>query len=101
MDGGTAIAVTFLLLQFEAAVVLEMGGRISYRAGFLAPIFALLLLTISLSESRLIELLKWRPLCILGEACYGLYILQMPVAHLLERYVLQGATLIAPSKHSR
>ncbi len=51
--------------------------------GLLLPLFAGLIISLARCRTRLSELLSWRPLVLLGEVSYSLYILQIPVAYLL------------------
>ena len=49
--------------------------------GVLAPLFALLIYALADNENRASRLLAARPLLVLGEASYSVYILQHPVAY--------------------
>jgi peptidoglycan/LPS O-acetylase OafA/YrhL len=50
--------------------------------GLLAPLFAVLIYALAGGAGFLAKLLSLRPLILLGEASYGIYILQIPVAYL-------------------
>ncbi len=48
--------------------------------GLLAPVFGWLILTLARPDSTAARVLAWRPLVLLGEASYSLYIVHMPLA---------------------
>jgi peptidoglycan/LPS O-acetylase OafA/YrhL len=54
-------------------------SKIWLDSGLLAPLFALLLIGLSLGSGLLARLLSLRPIQVLGEASYAIYILQEPV----------------------
>jgi peptidoglycan/LPS O-acetylase OafA/YrhL len=49
--------------------------------GLLAPLFALLIVSLAEGYGSFAQLLSWKPIVLLGEASYGIYILQVPVAY--------------------
>jgi peptidoglycan/LPS O-acetylase OafA/YrhL len=51
--------------------------------GVLAPLFALIIFSFAEGEGWLARFLSIRPLVLLGEASYGIYILQIPVSYVL------------------
>jgi peptidoglycan/LPS O-acetylase OafA/YrhL len=51
--------------------------------GLLAPLFALALLGLAGGSGLLVRFLSWKPLTVLGEASYSIYILQVPLWYLL------------------
>ena len=51
--------------------------------GLLLPLFALLVLALAQGQGWLAHVLSTRTLVVLGEASYGIYILQIPVAYVL------------------
>jgi peptidoglycan/LPS O-acetylase OafA/YrhL len=55
------------------------GWRLWLDSGLLAPVFVALIATLALGVGPLARLLSTRPLQVLGEASYALYILQEPV----------------------
>ncbi len=67
-------AYTILLIVCTIAVLVWM--PYSKHNGMLAPLFVLLIIGLSKQSA---SLLTWKPIVLLGEISYGLYILQMPV----------------------
>ena len=51
--------------------------------GLLVPLFALLILALAEGQTLMAKALAWAPLILLGEASYGIYILQIPVSYVL------------------
>jgi peptidoglycan/LPS O-acetylase OafA/YrhL len=82
-----------LFLVLIVALVALRPAAISYHAGLIAPLFLLLIVSTAICDPKLLQA-KW--LVRLGEASYGLYILQEPVhrltAHMQVR-VHMGDTL--------
>jgi peptidoglycan/LPS O-acetylase OafA/YrhL len=77
-----------LISYASAAVlllVLSFSSRIPHPilATCLAPLFALLIFSLASGEGLLANFLSLRPLILLGEASYGMYILQIPVSYVL------------------
>ncbi len=65
---------------------LMSASRIPYpmmHNGLLTPVFACVILGFALGGGKLAELLSFRFLVLLGQASYGLYILQWPVSRIL------------------
>ncbi|NJM39700.1 MAG: acyltransferase [Anaerolineae bacterium] len=54
------------------------------RLGFLSPIFALLIYALAHGRGVIVKLLSLPPLLLLGEASYGIYILETPLNRLLK-----------------
>jgi len=71
----TLVAAMLLLPSLSRAMALP----VSSDGGLFAPLFALSIMALAIDESRLARTLSWRPLVVLGEASYGVYILQVPV----------------------
>ncbi len=51
--------------------------------GLLTPLFAVLIVTLAQGEGMLAAFLSWSPVVLLGEASYGIYILQIPISYVL------------------
>lgn len=83
------------LLSAAAVVgVLAVSDRIPYvvlHAGLLTPLFAALLFALAFGAGPLATLLSLRPVTLLGEASYSLYVLHIPVFILTRK--LAGAIL--------
>ena len=67
-------AATILLIEFRP-------DSISYHVGLIAPLFAMLIIAVARSRSRV---LNTRGFIFLGEISYGVYILQYPVFRYLQ-----------------
>lgn len=55
--------------------------------GLLSPLFFLIVLGLTLDRSAVTRLLSWKPLVLLGDASYSLYILQWPVFLLFTHFI--------------
>jgi peptidoglycan/LPS O-acetylase OafA/YrhL len=78
------------------AIVLGLALRTEHQYlfihnGGLAPLFCILILALSEGRGPLVRLLSCRPLLLLGEASYALYILHDPISHLVRRLVGDSA----------
>jgi peptidoglycan/LPS O-acetylase OafA/YrhL len=75
--GGLAIA----LVGIATAVTIETTGvwYVLWHNGFLAPLYALLVYALALGDAVVTRLPGWRTLTRLGDASYGIYILQTPI----------------------
>ena len=69
--------------------------------GLFVPLFLLLVLGLAgaRQNSVIVRLLSWRPLELLGEISYGLYILQEPAAWFFFAVVAASGVSIAPDPH--
>lgn len=68
------------LLAITVLAINYMPADISMHNGLLAPLFLLLILAIAMKDPAF---LKIRPLVLLGEASYGIYILQEPIHYFM------------------
>ena len=79
---GVLTLVTILALAgFGAAVYWAPGENENLRDGLLAPVFAALIWAFSHSDWSFAKVLSAPWLVVLGEASFGLYLLQVPVFH--------------------
>ena len=69
------------MLQNAALIQWQIGLKLPFESSFLAPFFGLFIVSMALCHSRLISVFSLRPLVLLGEASYSLYILQIPLRH--------------------
>jgi peptidoglycan/LPS O-acetylase OafA/YrhL len=69
-----SLAVAFMVLAFSSHIPLLL-----IQNGLLAPIFGLLVLGLSGDRGLLVRFLSWKPITVLGEASYSVYILQVPL----------------------
>ncbi len=76
-----------LLLNNQAELSAFTGLVLPFGSSFLAPIFLVFIVSIARCRSKLIRILRAKPLVLLGEASFSLYILQWPVNQLYEIYV--------------
>jgi peptidoglycan/LPS O-acetylase OafA/YrhL len=75
-------ALCSLLSVAAIAVILALSPAIPYpifHNGLLAPLFALLIVSLAAGRGPLAALLATRPLVALGDASYSLYVLQVPL----------------------
>jgi len=84
---GASIAIALIVAVAAFAMIVEWGAALpvpNLNAGLLSPIFALVIWACSGSRSAIARLLSAKWLVVLGEASFGLYLIQMPVLHLFE-----------------
>ena len=79
---GLSAFVIAYMLQNAALIQWQIGLKLPFESSFLAPFFGLFIVSMALCHSRLIRVFSLRPLVLLGEASYSLYILQIPLRHL-------------------
>lgn len=87
------LLLVYVLIAHETTLTRWLGVQLPFGASFHSLAFIVLILSIAAADNRLTRLLSLRPLVILGEASYGLYILQDPVRVLFDRYVAPRAGL--------
>lgn len=75
-----AIIATVIFITGALVLPWEQGLDLALNNGALAPLFACLFALIAIApQSRVLSLLRWQPLVVLGDASYALYIFQQPV----------------------
>jgi peptidoglycan/LPS O-acetylase OafA/YrhL len=85
---GTTIAVVLILAIGVFAAVIQWQSWLpeaNLNAGLLSPIFAMIVWACSGSRSLPARLLSVKWLVVLGEASFGLYLIHMPILHVLEK----------------
>lgn len=87
--GGRIRARAFATYSSTICILLTLGlggstiPRLVLSNGLLVPLFCCLILGLAEGGSLLAKALSWAPLVVLGEASYGVYILQIPVSYVL------------------
>jgi peptidoglycan/LPS O-acetylase OafA/YrhL len=84
--GILALVFGVVLLTLANKSSLEYVGMtlLPLESSLLSPVFFLFILVISLSDNRVTRMLSVKPLVVLGEASYAVYILQAPLHHVYE-----------------
>ena len=82
---------TLLLFAGAAGLVLALAGTLYWKAllwygGEFDPFFMMILLGAALSRGAVGTYLSWKPLVLLGDASYSIYILKIPVAEWWEKF---------------
>jgi peptidoglycan/LPS O-acetylase OafA/YrhL len=93
------IAAALLIAVVAFAVVIHWQAWIPERnlnAGLLSPVFAIMIWACSGSHGLLSRLLSAKWLVILGEASFGLYLIHMPVLHLMETLRYEHSRILFP-----
>ena len=75
---GGAFLVTSAALYFQPEIVALSPAPLAYDASFYSPLFILFILTVAGADNFVTRGLSWKPLVVLGNASYALYILQRP-----------------------
>jgi peptidoglycan/LPS O-acetylase OafA/YrhL len=78
-----------LIASIIIGILLLIPNNISYykHNGLFAPVFLLFLFGLAWDKSFIKRIFSWKPLIILGEISYGVYILQEPVRMLLNDWL--------------
>lgn len=74
-------------LTLTAFLVAHLVPRAAVNAGLFDPVFALVIVGLAHSRGWIARLLGTRPLVVLGEASYGIYLLHIPILQWLRRFV--------------
>ncbi len=80
-------AVIVYLLGHQGLINNTLGFKLPYGSSLYAPFFLILILAVSVCRSQIVRVLSLRPLVLLGEASYAMYILQVPIHMLFAAYV--------------
>ena len=89
LAGSAAFLVVFIINnQFQIANYL--GFKFAFASSFFAPLFLIFIISISMCQSKVAKILSAKPLVLLGEASYSLYVLQMPI-YIIYRYFFAGS----------
>ena len=81
------LVIVYLLIDHEADLVRWFGFQVPFGASFHSLAFIGLILSVAAGENIVTRSMSMRPLAILGEASYGLYILQDPVRVVYDRLI--------------
>jgi len=79
--------LAYLMLQNPMYLKRLLNCNLPYGSSFYAPIFSILILSLALSENSFTKFLSLKLFVILGEASYGLYILQKPIYVMYTRHI--------------
>ena len=82
-------------LDHPERVEAVVGHPLAFASSFYAPLFLVLILGVSASRWAWSDCLSWKPLVLLGEASYSLYILQVPIYQLYTK-LLAGRLGLEP-----
>lgn len=84
---GSALLLIITILNNEVEISNSTGLSIAFSSSFYAPIFLIFIVTVGLCRSKSIKMLSSRPLVLLGEASFSLYILQVPAHQIYTKYI--------------
>lgn len=76
---GMATLLVVSALNNQSQIAGYLGFWPAFGSSFFAPLFLIFIVSISICQTKVIEALSVKPLVLLGEASYSLYILQEPV----------------------
>jgi peptidoglycan/LPS O-acetylase OafA/YrhL len=94
-----SIAIAFLIAFFVFAVAIHWEASLpepNLNSGLLSPVFALMIWACSRSYGQPSRLLSSKWLVILGESSFGLYLIHMPILHLMETLHCEHSRLLYP-----
>ena len=83
---GIAVLLVVFALNNQSQMASFLGFWPAFGSSFFAPLFLIFIISISICQTRVIEVLSVKPLVLLGEASYSLYILQEPVYKFYSRH---------------
>lgn len=93
------VCITTLLvvisLNNQSELSAFMGLKFAFGSSFFAPLFLFFIISIALCRSKIIKTLSAKPLILLGEASFSLYILQVPVYQIYLKFI-SGALVLPP-----
>jgi peptidoglycan/LPS O-acetylase OafA/YrhL len=95
------LARSSALALFTVVAVLSLGPRLPFLAlfnGLIMPLFAWLLVGLSIAPSPAARLLGDQRLVLLGEASYGVYILHWPIHDILVRAARAAVRMETPGR---
>lgn len=74
-----SLAALVVMINNEAAITQLFKLNFAYCSSFYSPLYLLLITSLSLCRSKVVHVLQAKPLVLLGNASYSLYMLQKPV----------------------
>ncbi len=87
--------VIVLILNNKQEIMDALDLKLAFGSSLLAPLFLCFILSIALCRSKLVQVFRLYPLVLLGEASYSLYILQLPMHVLYNRFLSDTLALNA------
>lgn len=84
---GMATLLVVFSLNNQSQIAGYLGFWPAFGSSFFAPLFLIFIISISICQTRIMQMLSVKPLVLLGEASYSLYILQEPVYVFYSRYL--------------
>jgi peptidoglycan/LPS O-acetylase OafA/YrhL len=75
-----------VLLNRQSEISSYFGLKFAFGSSFFAPLFLVFILAVSLCRSKLIRMFSAKPLLLLGNASYSLYMLQVPAHQIYDKY---------------
>ena len=74
-----SLGILWFLLTYPNILEYYIGFKLAFSSSFLSPFFMFFIISISVFKLNIINIFKARPLILLGEASYSVYILQLPI----------------------
>jgi len=82
-----SLALVLAALHYKSLYSSQAGFSAPLHGSFFAPFFLLFIIAIAIADPTLSRPLRAKPLLLLGEISYGLYILQSPIHHIYMKYL--------------
>jgi len=92
---GLLIGAAVFVIALMMADAMKPGSLYFVDSGIFAPLFLIMILAISLDQTRLSTLFRKPAFVLLGDASYSIYILHIPVRWILEQYVESHGTILS------
>jgi len=80
------VVLVGVILNYQIYLFKNLKFSIPLGSSFWAPLFLMLIMSISVSKGTISRILSFKVLVVLGEASYSLYILQVPIHKAYVRY---------------
>lgn len=87
-----------MIVQCQPVLEKLAGYRLPFGVSLYAPVMLLLLMQLTLSRNRLLEILSWPKFILWGEMSYAIFILQAPLDK-LDNYFLSSYYDMGPGMH--
>ena len=90
--GGAVLLVDFIINN-QSNIINYLGFQVAFGSSFLAPLFLMFIISVAMCQSKVSRILSAKPLVLLGEASFSLYILQVPFWKIYCKYISESMAL--------
>ncbi len=83
----SSIVFIIIILDNKELIMNFLNMKLAFGSSLMAPLYIVFITSIAIAKSSFIKFLKYKPLVLLGESSYSLYILQTPVHQIYKNYI--------------